>query len=100
MLERLMTTVDIYKKDAEGKYNPMALTKLLNNYRSHPSILHLPNQMFYENELIPKGDDLVNIALNWEKLPNKNIPIIFHSVIGIDQREANSPRYFTNILNY
>lgn len=92
MLERLMTTIDLYKKDPSGKYNPMVLTKLLNNYRSHPSILYLPNKLFYDGELIPKGEDLVNMALNWEKLPNKKVPIIFHSVIGSDQREANSPR--------
>ncbi|GJQ87580.1 hypothetical protein Trydic_g17422 [Trypoxylus dichotomus] len=94
MLERLMTTIELYKKNPDGKYNPMVLTKLLNNYRSHPSILHLPNTLFYEKELIAKGDDLVNIALNWERLPNKKFPIIFHSVQGADQREANSPSYF------
>jgi len=32
-------------------YDVKVITKLLKNYRSHPDILALPNQMFYDNEL-------------------------------------------------
>ena len=32
--------------------------------------------------------------LDWEELPNKTFPIIFHPVYGKDEREANSPSFF------
>lgn len=42
----------LYQKDPEtDKYEPRVITKLLNNYRSHPEILHIPNDRFYDNEL-------------------------------------------------
>lgn len=53
MIERLMD-MDIYKRDPiTKKYNPKVLTKLIQNYRSHPAIIQISNQMFYDNELIP-----------------------------------------------
>ncbi|KAJ3657613.1 hypothetical protein Zmor_009400 [Zophobas morio] len=94
MLERLIDTCPQYQKNQSGKYNPCALTKLLKNYRSHPVILNQPNELFYENELQIAGDNLINACVNWEVLPNKDFPLIFHSVIGEDQREQNSPSFF------
>ena len=35
-----------------------------------------------------------NIMLNWEELPNKQFPMIFHAVYGKDEREENSPSFF------
>lgn len=32
--------------------------------------------------------------LNWEELPNKQFPLIFHAVYGKDEREENSPSFF------
>lgn len=92
MLERMMNDLMVYKKNEDGQYNPSVLTKLLKNYRSHPAILKLPNERFYDGELEPCGNAEVNIAVGWEYLPNPKFPIIFHSVIGEDQREENSPR--------
>ena len=92
MLERMMTTLDLYKKDSKGNYNPHALTKLVRNYRSHKTILYLPNILFYDGELQPHGSGLTDVAIGWQHLPNPNVPIIFHNVISDDQREQNSPR--------
>lgn len=65
MIERLME-MDIYKRDPlTNKYNANVLTKLVQNYRSHPAIIQISNQMFYENELIPcarKGIDKLNFC--------------------------------------
>ena len=48
---------------------------LLHNYRSHPSLLHLPNKLFYHGDLIPSADRVVTHALveltAWDKLPNR-----------------------------
>jgi helicase MOV-10 len=35
----------------EWRYDPMRVTKLLRNYRSHEAIIRLPNSMFYDNEV-------------------------------------------------
>lgn len=86
-----MNTVDIYQKK-DGKYNNNVLTKLINNYRSHSAILKVPNQLFYDGELKEKGDDLINIAVGWEFLPNPKLPLFYHHIVGKDVKESTSPR--------
>ena len=45
---------------------------LLHNYRSHPMLLHLPNQLFYGNKLISSADEIITHALQgWKELPNR-----------------------------
>ncbi|XP_069617839.1 helicase MOV-10 [Ranitomeya imitator] len=94
LLERLMTQNPLYGKSS-GSYDAKFVTKLLQNYRSHPDILSVPNELFYDNELQVKADEMVTHAYcHWEKLPKKNFPIIFHHVMGKDEREGNSPSFF------
>jgi superfamily I DNA and/or RNA helicase len=79
----------------DGEYRPDYVTKLVRNYRSHSSIIKLPNSMFYDNELICNGDQLATHSLSkWEHLPKKGFPIIFHAVEGENLRESNSPSWF------
>lgn len=53
MLERLMS-MTIYQKNAKtGQYNANIMTKLLRNFRSHSSILKMPNHTFYNGDLVP-----------------------------------------------
>ncbi len=74
------------------------VVKLIQNYRSHPSILDFPNRQFYGAALRPCGNPrVINSYLNWPKLVNKKFPIIFHALSGQDDREASSPSFF-NIL--
>ncbi|XP_033647607.1 putative helicase MOV-10 isoform X2 [Asterias rubens] len=96
LLERHMTTSKVYKRrEEEPHYDNRVLTKLLRNYRSHPDILKLPNEMFYDDELEVHADKRERECLcGWEKLPNKKFPIIFHGVEGIDDREGHSPSFF------
>lgn len=43
---------EAYKRNPQtGKFNENIMTQLVKNYRSHPSILHIPNQLFYESKL-------------------------------------------------
>ena len=37
---------------------------------------------------------MTHSMVNWSQLPNKKVPLIFHGVVGEDQREARSPSYF------
>ena len=39
---------------SSGMFNKI-ITKLVQNFRSHASILQIPSQLFYESELIPKA---------------------------------------------
>ena len=95
LLERLMNTSEVYKRDEDEMYPVETITKLLNNFRSHPKLLHLPSKLFYDNELKPKADEFVTHSmLNWSELPNKKVPLIFHGIVGDDQREAKSPSFF------
>ena len=71
------------------------IIKLIKNFRSHPSILQYPNDRFYNSELQTYGDSVMVRSLeNAEALEKKGFPIIFHGVIGKDEREKSSPSFF------
>ncbi len=58
-------------------------------------MLQLPNALFYKHDLTEGGDRAVTHSLlRWERLPNREWPMIFHGVIGQDEREGNSPSWF------
>jgi hypothetical protein len=98
-LERLIAR-SVYAKDLVAHentcgYDPRVLTKLVNNYRAHPALLTLPNELFYDNELVAAAEQTLTHSLcDWEHLPEKGVPLIFHGVHGKDEREANSPSWF------
>ncbi|XP_055547329.1 putative helicase MOV-10 isoform X2 [Wyeomyia smithii] len=90
MLERLMNH-DVYRKKPTGEYNPLVMTKLLDNYRSHRYMLEFPNYAFYEGDLrsqAPSG--ATDWALGWLELPRKNFPMFFHSIRGITEKDPQS----------
>jgi helicase MOV-10 len=96
-MERLIKTCPPYMLESNNnnKYRPELVTLLVDNYRSHPDILKLPNEMFYRNELIPRGDKFTTHSMTkWEHLPVPNFPIIFHAVDGENSREGSSPSWF------
>ncbi|KAM4748890.1 RNA helicase Mov10l1 [Rhinophrynus dorsalis] len=99
LLERLMS-IPLYLRDEKtygacGSYNPLLITKLMKNYRSHASLLHLPSKLFYHKELEVCADPaVVNKLLRWDKLPNKGFPLIFHGVRGTEMREGSNPSWF------
>ena len=96
-MERLVKTSPAYSQNDNGDYPPGLVTLLVRNYRSHPSILKLPNEMFYDSKLIPCGDRMTTHSMTkWEHLPNlaAGFPVIFHAVDGENLREGNSPSWF------
>lgn len=94
LLERLME-LPPYQRLENGHYNPQMLTKLLKNFRSHADILEIPNHMFYEEELQVYADDrIASCMLQWEGLPRKGVPLLFHGVCGRDLRESSNPSYY------
>ncbi|XP_042348310.1 putative helicase mov-10-B.2 [Plectropomus leopardus] len=94
LLERMMNDFSLYRKD-EGVFDNRFVTKLLRNYRSHPAILKVPNELFYEGELQCCANEILrNSYCGWEYLRRKDFPVIFHGVTGLDEREASSPSFF------
>jgi superfamily I DNA and/or RNA helicase len=105
LLERLMGR-DVYARDehsmaTSGGYNSAFVTKLVNNYRSHPAILHLPNGLFYDGDLVACADHstISHVLTSWEHFPKgikPDFPVIFHGVEGEDKREGSSPSWFNS----
>ncbi|KAG8924470.1 hypothetical protein FRC01_011457 [Tulasnella sp. 417] len=90
-LDRLMA-MDMYKTVAN---RGVTHVKLIKNWRSHRSIINFSNQQFYDGELEACADPSVaDLCVGWDKLPNPEYPIIFHSIKGQDLRESSSPSWF------
>lgn len=48
------------------------IVKLVRNYRSHPKLLQLPSQLFYQGELLAcASPEITGTLLHWDKLPNQ-----------------------------
>lgn len=94
LLERMMKDIPLYQKK-EGVFDSRFVTKLIRNYRSHPAILKVPNELFYDDELQACADEIGrSYYCTWSHLPKRNFPVIFHGVTGVDEREQNSPSFF------
>lgn len=97
LMERVINTSPAYSLDDNDEYTPGLVTLLVRNYRSHPAILKLPNDMFYDNKLKCCGDKITTHSMsNWEHLPNRaaGFPLVFNAVDGENCREGNSPSWF------
>ncbi|CAM4596887.1 unnamed protein product [Leuciscus chuanchicus] len=93
LLERLMGN-PLYSCSDRG-YNPLLVTKLVYNYRSHEALLELPSRLFYAGELCVRSQRAVVDALcHWNRLPTKGFPFIFHGVRGTEMREGSNPSWF------
>ena len=67
----------------------------MKNFRSHPDILKFSNDHFYKSELKTCGNPaMIHSLENYEELPKKRFPIIFHGIVGKDERESKSPSFF------
>ena len=95
MIERLMA-FDLYKRDARGIFNPRYVVQLTKNYRSHPKLLKVPNELFYENRLEPCADIARTHQMSrWTYLPKSGFPMIFQSV----HSRHSCPRGSTSLMN-
>ncbi|GAB6020040.1 hypothetical protein CHUAL_002787 [Chamberlinius hualienensis] len=82
-------------EDLPGGYDSNYVTKLIYNYRSHPALITVSNQLFYHSELVAYVDEeLSHCLLHWEYLPNKNIPLLFHGIRSQELQEIDSPSWF------
>ncbi|XP_045490449.1 RNA helicase Mov10l1 [Pieris rapae] len=89
LLERLRTTyTNMYES------NPDYITMLVQNFRSDPDILAIPNKCFYGNNLkaLAPLDPLSKTSILG--LPGGDSAVIFHAVNSREQRMGNAPSYF------
>ncbi|XP_039484081.1 putative helicase mov-10-B.2 [Drosophila santomea] len=97
LMERLLRS-DCYKVDENGNYDRTLQTRLRRNYRSHPQIVGLFNELYYNGELIPQARSVdVNLAANWSVLPNPQFPIIFQATHGVTKREQHSTSSYNHL---
>uniref|UniRef100_A0A8B9JVV3 Mov10 like RISC complex RNA helicase 1 n=1 Tax=Astyanax mexicanus TaxID=7994 RepID=A0A8B9JVV3_ASTMX len=96
LLERLMAN-PLYSCSENG-YNPLLVTKLVYNYRSHEVLLALPSRLFYGGELCVRSQrSVVDSLCHWSRLPTKGFPLIFHGVRGSEMREGSNPSWFNPV---
>lgn len=76
MLERLMSN-GVYSRDQDtGDFDPNYVTKLVRSFRSHPEILEIPNDCFYDNELLAWADTARReMFCRWEVGHHKKLEI-------------------------
>lgn len=98
LMERLLLN-KLFKVDDDGSYDTRLQIRLRRNYRSHPEIVGIYNQLYYDNQLIPMAPlQVVNKAANWSLLPtNGEFPILFCATYGKTEREHHSTSSF-NLL--
>ncbi|KAL0958010.1 hypothetical protein HGRIS_000184 [Hohenbuehelia grisea] len=90
-IERLME-LPVY---SDGAIYGKTFVKLVKNFRSHAAILKFPNERFYADELQQCAEQRkISLYIGSKHLPSKRFPIIFHAVLGKDDREASSPSFF------
>ncbi|XP_017029857.2 probable RNA helicase armi [Drosophila kikkawai] len=104
LLDRHPYNKDLQRFPDSSGYNPMCLTKLLNNYRALPSIMCTYSKLFYDDELIPMVSETDSREIRLlEKAravfkPVKDIPIkqgaFFFGIDGRNMQESDSPSWY------
>ncbi|KIP11927.1 hypothetical protein PHLGIDRAFT_124574 [Phlebiopsis gigantea 11061_1 CR5-6] len=86
-LDRLMSMPIYNEQTSMGR----TVVKLVKNFRSHPDILHYPNQIFYGGELEACGNPAVTHSLlEYEGLPQRGFPIVFHGTYGRESAQSEA----------
>ncbi|XP_050325111.1 putative helicase MOV-10 isoform X2 [Bactrocera neohumeralis] len=81
--------------EANGHYNRSIQTRLCRNFRSHPAIVKLFNELYYDNKLESMASiENTNLAAKWKGLHDPNFPILFHAVNGREQYDEDSSSFY------
>ncbi|XP_013171065.1 PREDICTED: putative helicase mov-10-B.1 [Papilio xuthus] len=89
LLQRLKKTFDNFYTD-----DPTYITMLVKNFRSHPDILAIPNELFYENNLqaLAQLDPLSEKSILNTK--GGEHAVVFHAVNSKEQRMGKAPSFY------
>lgn len=90
-----------YQRNAmTGRYDPRYIIQLTKNYRTHPDLLQIPNDLFYDGLLEAKApSDVANWLIGTNILPNREVPIIFRSIKGDCKESLGSSSYNLEEVN-
>lgn len=91
MLERHMNNPIYQPQPKTKKFNNALVVKLTKCYRMHPTLLKLPNEMYYNNEMVACTDKMI-LSLNLAFLPSPNFPMMFEDICGETLREEHGFR--------
>ncbi|XP_011206907.2 putative helicase MOV-10 isoform X2 [Bactrocera dorsalis] len=81
--------------EANGHYNRSIQTRLCRNFRSHPAIVKLFSELYYDNKLESMASrENTNLAAKWKGLHDPNFPILFHAVNGREQYDEDSSSFY------
>ncbi|KAJ6648786.1 putative helicase mov-10-B.2 [Pseudolycoriella hygida] len=97
MFQRLYRS-DPYRKDSRTKeYNQRYISKLKNNYRSHPKLVALPNKLFYNHEIRSSANP---VHFKWyselQFLKYPGFPIVFENIDGAPNRKMNCVSWYNH----
>jgi helicase MOV-10 len=82
---------EIEDKVRHGNSN---LVYLVQNYRSHPSLLLISSELFYKGNLRTElNPSAYESYYKWSKLPNGEFPLLFHGVNGKAWRQEDVNSY-------
>ncbi|XP_021891275.1 probable RNA helicase SDE3 isoform X2 [Carica papaya] len=88
----------LFESDLYGNGDEFFVTNLVRNYRCHPAILDLPSKLFYKGELLAcKENASASATYSLDFMPNKEFPVLFFGIQGLDEREGNNPSWFNRI---
>ncbi|KAM7355345.1 putative RNA helicase armitage [Cochliomyia hominivorax] len=107
-LERILSRSpylkDLMRYPKTSGFDPRLVTKLLYNYRSLPSILHIYNKLFYNSELKPmvnenESREAKMIQQIYDLLPesekrSKTHGIFFYGMLSENMQEKDSPSWY------
>ncbi|XP_063539362.1 RNA helicase Mov10l1-like [Cydia strobilella] len=89
LMERLKTDyANLYESD------PNYITMLVKNFRNDPDILSLPNNMFYDDNLVPLAPEDPLSRRSILGLPGGERAVVFHAVNSREQRMGKAPSFF------
>lgn len=57
LIEELCETFLYSRNEETGQLNNMFITQLMKNYRSHPDIVRIENELFYKNAMQPLAEE-------------------------------------------
>lgn len=93
MMERLMNSNPYQRNAVTLTFCNRMLTQLLQNFRSHPDIINISNDLFYNSTLVPSAPvGKTHCFLGWNMLPIQNVPILFDTTMGFAKKEGKSTR--------
>jgi len=60
---------------------------LIENYRSHPDLIKIPSDLFYESKLIVSPNaEPKDLLADWDRLPKKGVPLIWHHIADAEKK--------------